>query len=236
MKNKYLLLLGVGVLCASNSFATLNVTLTQNTSAYSGENGGGEFMAVTSGNGTFQTFCIDVGHEFYSGGNYNYTISQQNYVGSGNNISVGTAWLYSQFLGQTLSGYTFADGSANATSATMLQSVFWGLEGEFYGSSSSYFDSSNPFYNAVINHFVTLDAAKVDAGANNIYGVAVMNLYSGSDPSKNLAQSQLIQIPRNSDIPPSIPEPSTVVAGALLLLPFGVSAFKIVRRKNAAQN
>lgn len=33
---------------------------------------------------------------------------------------------------------------------------------------------------------------------------------------------------------PSIPEPSTVVAGALLLLPFGVSTLRILRKKNVA--
>ncbi len=35
--------------------------------------------------------------------------------------------------------------------------------------------------------------------------------------------------------PGSVPEPTTVIAGALLLLPFGVSTFRILRRnKNAA--
>ncbi len=237
MKNKYLPLFAVaavGLACATNSFAALTVTLTQNTSAYSGANGGGEFKAVTSGNGTFQTFCIDVGHDFYPGRTYNYTLSQQTFVGSGNNISIGTAWLYSQFLNGTLSGYNYTDGSANTSSATKLQSVFWGLENSSYGSSLSYFNNSNPFYSAVVTEFGSLAAAEADAGANNIYGVEVMNLYSGNDPSKNLAQSQLVRVP----LPPtaSVPEPSTIVAGALLLLPLSISAVKILRRKQATLN
>ena len=236
MKNKYLPLFAVaavGLACATNSFAALTVTLTQNTSGYSGANGGGEFKAVTSGNGTFQTFCIDVGHEFYPGKTYNYSLSQQTFVGSGNNISIGTAWLYSQFLdGNLYNLNTF--GSGRTADATSLQSVFWGLENSSYGSSSSYFNNSNPFYQAVVTKFGSLAAAEADAGANNIYGVEVMNLYSGNDPSKCLAQSQLVRVPR----PPtaSVPEPSTIVAGALLLLPLSISAVKILRRKQATLN
>ena len=230
MKNKYLPLLVASsfvLACANSSFAAMTVTLTQNTSAYSGANGGGEFKAVTSANGTFQTFCIDVGHSFKSGKTYDYTISQKIYAGSANNISIGTAWLYSQFLDGTLTGYHYADGNQNVNSATLLQSVLWGLEGEHYGTSANYFNSFNPFYNAVVAKFGSLSLAEVDAGANNIYGVAVMNLFATNNTSQ-LAQSQLIRIPITKK---AVPEPSTIVAGALLLLPLGVSALRIVRRK-----
>jgi hypothetical protein len=234
MKNKYLPLLVASsfvLACASSSFAAMTVTLTQNTQKYSGANGGGEFKAVTSANGTFQTFCIDVGHSFKSGKTYDYTISQQTYANSGNNISIGTAWLYSQFLDGALTayGYHYTDGSQNVYSATLLQSVLWGLEGEHYGTSANYFNINNPFYNAVVSKFGSLSLAEVDAGANNIYGVAVMNLFATNNTSQ-LAQSQLIRIPITKK---PVPEPSTIVAGALLLLPLGVSALRIVRRKQA---
>lgn len=236
MKNKYLPLLVAAsfvLACANSSFAAMTVTLTQNTHAYSGANGGGEFKAVTSANGTFQTFCIDVGHSFKSGKTYDYTISQQIYAGSANNISIGTAWLYSQFLDGTLNGYHYTDGSGNISSATLLQNTFWALEGEI--SSSTVFVNSNPFYLDLLSAFSGITVAQkilnaeADAGANNIYGVAVMNLFATNNTSQ-LAQSQLIRIPITKK---AVPEPSTIAAGALLLLPLGVSALRIVRRKQA---
>jgi hypothetical protein len=235
MKNKYLPLLaaaGFALACANSASASMTVTLTQNTHAYSGANGGGEFKAVTSDNGTFQTFCIDVNHSFTSGKTYNYKISQQIYTGSANNISIGTAWLYSQFLDGTLNGYTYKDGSGNISSATLLQNTFWALEGEITNSKllKSIFSTANIFYCDLIAQFGKISNAEKDAGADNCYGVAVMNLYSPKDGK--LAQSQLVRV---STCPPpvSVPEPSTIVAGALLLLPLGVSALKILRRKQA---
>jgi hypothetical protein len=236
MKNKYLPLLAAvsfALVCANSSFASMTVTLTQNTHAYSGANGGGEFKAVTSDNGTFQTFCIDVNDSFTSGKTYNYKISQQTYAGSGNNISIGTAWLYSQFLDQTLNGYNFNDGSGNVASATLLQNTLWALEGEI--SSKGILTGkhiNNIFYTDLINQFGSIAAAEKDAGADNIYGVAVMNLYSIRNGQTTLAQSQLVRVP-TCPPPVSVPEPSTIVAGALLLLPLGVSALKILRRKQA---
>lgn len=234
MKNKYLPLLaavGFALACANSASASMTVTLTQNTHAYSGANGGGEFKAVTSDNGTFQTFCIDVSHSFTSGKTYNYKISQQTYTGSGNNISIGTAWLYSQFLDGTLSGYTYTDGSGNIASATLLQNTFWALEGEI-SHVSSILNTANVFYNDLVAKFGNITKAEKDAGADNIYGVSVMNLYSIKNGKTTLAQSQLVRVP-TCPPPVSVPEPSTIVAGALLLLPLGVSALKILRRKQA---
>jgi hypothetical protein len=238
MKNKYLPLLaaaGFALACANSASASMTVTLTQNTHAYSGAHGGGEFKAVTTDNGTFQTFCIDVSHSFTPGTKYNYTISQQTYVGSGNNISIGTAWLYSQFLDGTLNGYNFNDGSKNIASATLLQNTLWALEGEISSKGILGQNVDNIFYTDLIAKFGDLATAKKDAGADNIYGVAVMNLYPLGKNGGKPAQSQLIRV---STCPPpvSVPEPSTIVAGALLLLPLGVSALKILRRKQATVN
>ena len=57
--------------------------------------------------------------------------------------------------------------------------------------------------------------------ANGAYGVVALNL---TDKQGNYYQSQLGMVP----------EPSTVVAGALLLLPFGVSTVRILRKSRAA--
>jgi hypothetical protein len=50
--------------------------------------------------------------------------------------------------------------------------------------------------------------------------VAALNL---GDPGQ--VQAQLVIVP--------VPEPTTVIAGVLLLLPFGASTLKILRKKRA---
>ena len=212
----------MGLLAANCAFGALTVTLTTSKS-FTGYNGGGEFQAITGGNGTFQTFCIDTHHSFTPGKSYNYTISSHTTTG---NISVGTAWLYNEFLNKTLVGYNFKGGRDERDDATLLQAVLWKLEGMSHDNSSSLCNNSNPFYKAVTDEFGSFTKAQHDSGG--AYGVYVMNLYSGTNPNCNPAQSQLVRV--------CVPEPATVAAGVLMLLPLGVSAFRIVRRKKAAQD
>jgi hypothetical protein len=236
MKKTSLLFGAIGLLFAGNAFGTMTVKLS--TDSNTGGHGGGAFYAQTSGKGSsgnFETFCIDPSHSFTTGKPYYYTISQKTTdpyyydnrgnrktLASPNYISIGTAFLYSQFLDGNLGDdWTKSD-------STLLQQTFWALEGEI-SNVSSILNTGNTFYNDLITQFHNISAAEADAGEDNIYGVAVMNLY---DPrSGALAQSQLIRC----YTPPvvSVPEPSTIVAGVLLLLPLGVSALKILRRKQA---
>ena len=234
MKKTSLLFCAIGLLFAGNAFGTMTVTLS--TDSNTGGHGGGAFYAQTSGNGNFETFCIDPSHSFTTGKTYNYTISQnttdpnvskigRKTVYKDNFISIGTAFLYSQFLDGNLGdGWTKSD-------STLLQQTFWALEGEI-SNVSSILNTGNTFYNDLITQFHNISAAEADAGEDNIYGVAVMNLYSIRNGKTTLAQSQLVRIP-TCPPPVSVPEPSTIVAGALLLLPLGVSALKILRRKQA---
>ena len=233
MKKTSLLFGAIGLLLAGNAFGAMTITLT--TDSKTGSNGGGEFFAKTSGNGNFETFCIDPSHSFTTGKKYNYTISQnttdpnisytynkwgqKTKVTTVNYISIGTAFLYSEFLDNDF-------GTWSSSKSTLLQNTFWALEGEI-SNISSILNTGNMFYNDLIAQFGSIGNAEKDAGADNIYGVAVMNLY---DPKTGaLAQSQLVRC----YTPPvvSVPEPSTVVAGALLLLPLGVSVLKVLRRK-----
>jgi len=194
--------------------------------AYSSGNGGqftGIYVSDVNNtlepNTSFQTFCIDTTHSFYPGSVYHYTIGNQTYDGSGNNISLGTAYLYYSFINHTLPGYTFNGGTAQLNSAGLLQDVLWGLEGESSGNSLSYFNSSNPFYNDVLDHFGTIQAAQVDA--NGFYGVQVLNLYDDC----GIGQSQLTINTRWN--PPTVPENGTLlVSSFLLLIPIGFMARK----------
>jgi len=202
------------VLTASNALATVG-TITLNYD-YGNANGGGTFTAVTTGGlGTFDTFCLAEGVLFHTGTTYNYSTSASAIPGGPGNggapdpISIGTAYLYSQFRAGTLTGYTYG----NATSANNLQAAIWWLEGENLGVKNGFV--------TLAESILTLNDTTILADANGAFGVIVLNL---TDAAGNYYQSQL----------GAVPEPSTVVAGALLLLPFGVSTMRILRKNKAA--
>jgi hypothetical protein len=138
--------------------------------------------------GTFQTFCIEMS-EYISGysATYNAEINQNAMYGgagggaSGDPVSVGAGWLYSQFALGTLQGYNY--GSDRLASAAALQQAIWYLEGEVASAAG------NPFVALVISQpqFGTIGAAKADGG--NTYGVFALNL---TNPATGVrAQDQL---------------------------------------------
>ncbi len=186
------LVLTIVSLFVTSAFANL-VTLTQNQYSYGD---GGQFTAVTDVNGTFQTFCVDTSHQFTPSSTYYYTIGNQTYNGSGNYISIGTAYLYSSFLNGTL-GYT-----PSLTSAGFLQNAIWSLEGE-----TSWMEN-NPYYNILLSVYGTIDAAR--ANANGAYGVGVMYLTDRS--GCQTYQSQLIQTRC------SVPERGTWIVSLMLFV------------------
>lgn len=161
---------------------------------------GGQFTAITSDNGTFQTFCDDTLHVFYPGVTYYYSVSQQEYVG-GAPLTAGTAYLYRQFLSGSLPGYNYN----SPTSAGQLQDVIWGLQGESDGNSLADFVTGDAFYDDVVSHFGTILNAELPNNPSD--GIAVMNLY---DSNGNAVQSQLT----------SVPEAGSMLVSACLFLPF----------------
>ena len=190
MKQLYIMIVALLGLLAidATAFATPTVTLYQNSMS---AGSGGQFTAVTSDNGTFQTFCVDVNHEFTPGTTYNYTVGNQTYMGSGDYLSVGTAYLYSQFLNGNLAGYNYSDPN----SAGSLQNVIWSLQNETFGNSQASFVAGNPFYNDVVIQFGNIVNAELPAGGT--YGVDVMNLY---DVNCNQVQSQLVLVPEHGSL------------------------------------
>jgi hypothetical protein len=244
MKKFCMVLSLAGVMTALNLFASMQVTLIQNTSQFSYGNGG-EFRAVgnsdlnsivnwnayntgsthntaDAGSAFFQTFCIEHNEFFSPGTPYSAAISQNAMYGGqpsgGDPISIGTAWLYRQFAAGTLSGYNYTYGTAgraSSTSAGALQEAIWWLEAE-NGSRNSFIDTAeDALYGA---HGAVQDALIV-GNANGAYGVYALNL-----GTPGAVQDQLVI---------AVPEPTTVLAGALLLLPFGASTLRILRRNRA---
>jgi hypothetical protein len=201
-----------GMMMAPSLFACIGLDGTLNFSASTYENGdGGEFNVVTTGLGSFATFCIEV-HECIGqppSGPYAYTINTGAVSGGCgadaidphtglpmDNISLGTAWLYSQFRAGTLTldngtgSYFDANRLANAGE---LQNAIWYLEDE---------GGQNNGYVALAETVLSKTEAEVKADSNGVYGVVALNLFDAND---NLAQDQLAVVP----------EPSTVALIAL---------------------
>lgn len=181
-------------------------------------------LTVGTGALGFETFCLEYNQEFYPANNYPASQSTYNYImGNGvvsnvalngdsnagyDTISVGTAWLYSQFAQGTLPDYYYGSSdtggvySSRRTAALYLQLAFWVLEDETGQFQTAYPSgvtvSGNPFLNMVVNGtggfggFGSLAGAKADA-ADGQDGVSVINPYYGSNPYSvcNQAQSQL---------------------------------------------
>ncbi len=230
----------VGVLAVPAVQAQMQITLYQDIYSYSD---GGEFNAVpnanllsvnptlagyapatadlAAGNPNFQTFCIETGEYFYPGTTYNVTISDEiMYDGrqspNGEPITVGTAWLYSQFTAGTLSGYDYND-SGRTVSAGDLQQAIWYLQGEqtslINGGSGA---DGTIFYNAAVSAL----GGTINNAANGAYGVVALNLWVPNPDGSNGAgaQDQLMVVPELS----AVPEPGAVSFGLLILLPLGM--------------
>jgi hypothetical protein len=205
-----------GVLAAPNVFASMTVYLTGG-----GANQGGPFTAYTSANGTFETFCASIVTTFSPGSTYSYqnsaTIAANGVPPALSYVALGTAYIYDQFLKGNAS---YSGANANA-----VQSAIWYLQGDLNGyvdpeNSVNLFADVNQILNQVVADkplWSMLDLAKDGNGA---YGVQFMNLY-GLNNFSEVHQPMLTEVP----------EPTTMLAGALLLLPFGASAIRILRRK-----
>jgi hypothetical protein len=195
-------LLGLSAFCAATITQTYGntVTLGANNSNYR-VGSGGEFNWIPNGGNPdgfgagyapstllgsgFESFCIQVGEHIGFGGTYEYAISSHALGPTGTDeISKGTAWLYSQFATGTLAGYNYTPGAGRATSAGALQNAIWYLEGEIANPGA------NIFLTAAYGAFINEAGAKLDA--SGAYGVYALNLGPVGTKSDWSNQDQLI--------------------------------------------
>jgi hypothetical protein len=148
----------------------------------------GEDLTSTKNIGTtltgqfnFETFCLETG-EYASSPSY-FVVRTEAAMGGGaspDRISMGTAYLYSEFAKGTLSvpsGSYFAAGDpTRAAEAGRLQQAIWWLEGEGSDISDATY-MSNPYANAVVAQFGSIADAKADATAGYL-GVYVLNNFT----------------------------------------------------------
>lgn len=248
---RLLLVIGLagGMAVAPNVLASFDGTITLSQNQYSFGNGG-QFTAVTSGLGTFQTFCIEYGEEFAPNHAYDYNENTGAVAGGAgadatdpntglpmDNLSIGTAYLYSQFRAGTLPNYF---NSTQKNNAGALQDAIWYLENEitlsqlqsgFNGASAS---DSEAFVALAASQTgnswdSTSGAGTVFSDSKGAYGVIALNLFNGpysttvtntAGQTYNLNQDQLA----------IVPEATTIIAGLLLFLPLGASTLRILRR------
>jgi len=226
MKKHNILIALVGMLAVPALQAAVSVGSSGTITLSTGPNSvgvGGEFVATGFGGlsdlGTFSSFCLEHNEYFNPGGTYNAAVNTAAVSGGvstsgspgSDPLSMGTAWLYSQFRAGTLGGYT------GAATAGQLQNAIWWLEGEIAADQSA-----NPFISLIPDASWRDYNSKVDA--NGAFGVVALNLnYRNTDGSNGRrAQDQLAIVP--------VPEPTTIIAGALLLLPFAVSTIRRSRK------
>jgi hypothetical protein len=214
---------------------------------WGGTNGGGEFAAsaLTGNSPSFNTFCVEYSEHFYygkpllvskvntgaknggAGGSVLDPSGDPDGVGPYTNqwdpISSQTAYLFTKFATNSLSGYDWNGTTAeHKADSTALQLAIWYLEGEI---SSTVNSSVYNLYTANSTATGWVVDANTYAGPG-IGQVRVLNLLRQSDPSNvnnpfdTVAQDQLYLAP--------VPEPETY---AMLLAGLGLIGFVAKRRR-----
>ncbi len=201
--------------------AQMQITLTQNSYSYGR---GGEFNALANAslldvnptlNGycaatanatSFETFCVETMEDFYPGGTYNVEISQgikfnngQFSPPDGGALTLGAAWLYSQFAAGTLGGYDYSNDGGRPQSAGNLQNALWYLEGEISSPTDTLINSGadgTAFYDEA-NAALTTLGENINAASDGAYGVVVLNTYTPNQDGTDgaMAQDQLMVVP-----------------------------------------
>lgn len=176
----------------------------------------------------FETFCIGTQIDYSPGSTYYYQISDvvqpsgTGGVGPPGYVTWGTAWLYSQYRAGAL-----GDGSASDTLNNALQAAIWSLQqqslaGISFGTAGLNITDENNFLADAAAAAAADHVSSDTNNANGAFGVYALNMSTSSSyASGDWVQPQLVMVP----------EPATVIAGLLLLLPLGASAFRIIRSR-----
>lgn len=163
---------------------------------------GGEFtVAAVDQSFSFQTFCLEKNEQVGSNPHY-YEINPYDAAKAGgvsgwttlpdntqgDPISLGTAYLYSQFRKGTLDGYDYTPGSGREASAGLLQIAIWWLEDE----QSLNNPLNNPFLDLLATKGPIADW-KVDA--DGAYGVKVLNMYNVARDQTLVFKQDFLYVP-----------------------------------------
>ena len=185
MRNLWILM--ICVCCTTTAFAELTVTIDREPGTYPevpillGEFKvlpSSDLRLLTGEPESFQSFCLERAETIEIGKTYNVVLNDRAILGGGllpgealapgggDYLSVETAYLYSLFRSQKLTGYDDLTTADHQESANKLQLAIWYLEGE----------AVNPSEKAFAQDFIDIAQA---TNWTDIGNVAVLNLYEG---------------------------------------------------------
>lgn len=178
-------------------------------------------IITINGKTYYQTFCIEH-NEIINKGDYYASIAPyaiNGGVGGATDnkdaISIGTAYLYSQFARGTLDGYNYIPGSGRQTSAGKLQEAFWWLENEISlvspGNNEFILQAWNALYLGQ-----KFDDTLLRADSDGAYGVRALNIWNDKYDPTEPDQTQLTLVP----------EP-----GTLLMIGASLMGLALIRRR-----
>ncbi len=234
-------------------------TIVLNTNNFSDSAGGGEFAATvtspsslginTAGystnaatqtifNGNFETFCLEANVEFNPGVTYNVSVSQT-VLKTGGPLTIGAAWLYTQFAAGTLSGYNYSQTSKTggqydrAISALGLQYAIWYLQAQSEpgnGPLITLTDANNHGAGAFLTDLANSAYSATKFNANNgTLGVAALVLTTVGNPN-DYHQDQLVLTSPGGGGGAGVPDGGATVA----LLGAAIGGMSFFKRRLAA--
>ena len=223
MKKTLLAILTVAVM-AVTKVGALTVTVDYVTGYHAGSGGEFNVSPITgvgyapvdlynnnSGQLGFGTFCVDRDTPIVVPGQYTAVVNPNGITSSGNQISIGTAWLFQQFAYGTLAGYDYTPGAGRASSAFNLQLAIWTLEGTYNYQGNP--NGGNIFLQKIEQLYGSIAAGSVDNNQQISVGVLLL-----TDPRTGQnAQPMLTLLPDGGS--------------ALILLGMALSSMAVVARK-----